>query len=37
MIMVDRLKKGLAGLLFATLQVVPPNFAFNFMQTLEQY
>lgn len=30
-------KNGLGGLESATLQVVPPNLALTFMQTLEQY
>jgi hypothetical protein len=37
MIMVGREKNGFAGLVSATLQDVPPSFALNFMQTLEQY
>jgi hypothetical protein len=34
---VGRGKNGFGGLTSATLQDVPPSFAFNFMHTLEQY
>jgi len=37
MIIVGRGKNGFGGLASATLLVVPPSLAFNFIQTLEQY